>query len=56
MQKSNVQNIRKFGECITRKTPSLNNQKQKQNTIILTPNLSQRNLNLDVYICVLGGR
>ena len=49
MQKSNAQNIQKFGECVTRKIPSSSNQKQ-QNIIILPPNMWESNLNLDVYI------
>ena len=61
MQKLNIRNIRKFGECIARKVSSLNNQDQQQNTIILPPNLSQSKLNVNVqisyiYIFVLGGR
>ena len=50
MQKLNIRNIRKFGECIARKVSSLNNQDQQQNTIILPPNLSQSKLNVKVQI------
>ena len=50
MQKLNIRNIRKFGECIARKVSLLNNQDQQQNTIILPPNLSQSKLNVKVQI------